>query len=63
MKIKPKMYQEELYELDNYLNEEEDDRYSTASNSTIWYSWSHMTWKKNYVKYAEFSKLCVFLHP
>jgi hypothetical protein len=38
MKIKPKMHEEELYELDNYLNEEEDDRYSTASNSVIWYS-------------------------
>ena len=32
------MHEEELYELDNYLNEEEDDRYSTASNSVIWYS-------------------------
>ena len=38
MKIKPKMYQEDLYELDNYLNEEEDNHYSAASNSTIWYS-------------------------
>ncbi len=38
MKIKPKMYNEDLYELDNYLNEEEDNRYSAASNSTIWYS-------------------------
>ncbi len=32
------MHEEELYELDNYLNEEEDERYSTASNSVIWYS-------------------------
>ncbi len=39
MKEKPKMFNEEEYELDNYLNEENDyDRSTASSISTIWYS-------------------------
>ena len=34
---KPKMFNEEEYELDNYLNED-DDHYTQSSNSSIWYS-------------------------
>ena len=34
---KPKMHNQEEYELDNYLNED-DDRYTPSSNGTIWYS-------------------------
>ena len=37
MKPKPKMYNQEDYELDNYLNDE-DLRYSADSNGTLWYS-------------------------
>ncbi len=34
---KPKMFNQEDYELDNYLNEE-DERCTSSSISTIWYS-------------------------
>lgn len=37
MKPKPKMYHQEEYELDNYLNDE-DPRYGPESNATLWYS-------------------------
>ncbi len=37
MITKPKMHNQEEFELDNYLNEE-DDRYTASSNSIIWYS-------------------------
>lgn len=37
MKPKPKMFNQEEYELDNYMNED-DDRYAISSNATIWYS-------------------------
>lgn len=39
MKPKRKMYGQEEYELDNYLNDEDLERYAdVASNSAIWYS-------------------------
>ncbi len=39
MKPKRKMYGQEEYELDNYLNDEDMERYSDeAGNSSIWYS-------------------------
>ena len=38
MKPKRKMYFEEEYELDNYMNEDIDRYYQSASNATIWYS-------------------------
>ena len=39
MKPKKKMHDQEAYELDNYLNEDEDRYYgSSSSNVTIWYS-------------------------
>jgi len=38
MKPKKKMFNQEEYELDNYLNEDEDRHYGMASNSSIWYS-------------------------
>jgi len=34
---KPKMHNQDEYELDNYLNDE-DNRYTSSSNGTIWYS-------------------------
>ncbi len=38
MKPKRKMFNQEEYELDNYLNEDEDRYYGSSSNATIWYS-------------------------
>ena len=38
MKPKKKMHDQDEYELDNYLNEDEDRYYGSASNSTMWYS-------------------------
>ncbi len=38
MKPKKKMHGQEEYELDNYLNEEDDRYYESSSNATIWYS-------------------------
>ena len=39
MKEKTTLFTEEEYELDNYLNEENDyDRSTASSISTIWYS-------------------------
>ena len=38
MKPKPKMHNQEEYELDNYMNEEEDRYYGSAGAVTIWYS-------------------------
>ena len=38
MKPKPKMFHQEEYELDNYLNDEDSQRYGPSSNGTIWYS-------------------------
>ena len=39
MKPKRKMYDQEAYELDNYLNDEDLERYSeVAGNSSVWYS-------------------------
>ena len=38
MKPKKKMHFQEEYELDNYLNEDDDRYYNTSSNATIWYS-------------------------
>ena len=38
MKPKKKMHDQEAYELDNYLNEEEDRYYEVSSNASIWYS-------------------------
>ncbi len=35
---KKKMFNQEEYELDNYLNEEEDRYYESSSNASIWYS-------------------------
>jgi hypothetical protein len=37
MKMKPKMHNQEDYELDNIYNDE-DVHYETSSNSVIWYS-------------------------
>ena len=37
MKPKPKMFDQEEYELDNYLNDE-DNRYCADSTGTLWYS-------------------------
>ena len=38
MKPKKKMHEQEAYELDNYLNEDDDRYYEASSNATIWYS-------------------------
>lgn len=39
MKPKRKMFHQEEYELDNYLNDDNLDRlYEATSNVTIWYS-------------------------
>ena len=38
MKPKKKMHFQEEYELDNYLNEDDDRYYEASSNATIWYS-------------------------
>ena len=38
MKPKRKMFNQEEYELDNYLNEDEDRYYGMADNASIWYS-------------------------
>lgn len=38
MKPKKKMYGQEEYELDNYLNEEDDHYSGASSNASIWYS-------------------------
>jgi len=38
MKPKPKMHNQEAYELDNYLNEDEDRYYGSSNTSSIWYS-------------------------
>ena len=38
MKLKPKMFNQEEYELDNYMNEEEDRYYGNSNSSSIWYS-------------------------
>ena len=38
MKPKKKMYFQEEYELDNYLNDDYDRYCESASNATIWYS-------------------------
>ena len=38
MKPKRKMFHQEEYELDNYLNEDCDRHYDATSNTVIWYS-------------------------
>lgn len=38
MKPKQKMHFQEEYELDNYLNEDDERYYEASSNATIWYS-------------------------
>lgn len=38
MKPKLKMFNQEEYELDNYMNEEEDRYYGNSNSSSIWYS-------------------------
>ena len=39
MKPKPKMHNQEAYELDNYLNEDTDRYYGTSSSTPcIWYN-------------------------
>jgi len=37
MKVKPKMHNQEEFELDNIYNDE-NQRYDSAGNNVIWYS-------------------------
>ena len=52
MKPKKKMHGQEEYELDNYLNEEDDRYYESSSNATIWYSWKLVLWQPIQQAYA-----------
>ncbi len=38
MKRPKLMFNQEEYELDNYLNEDDDRYYENSSNTSIWYS-------------------------
>jgi hypothetical protein len=38
MKPKKKMHDQEAYELDNYLNEDDDRFYQASSNVSLWYN-------------------------
>lgn len=38
MKPKKKMHDQEEYELDNYLNEDDDRYYGYSGSTAVWYS-------------------------
>ena len=38
MKPKKKMHDQEAYELDNYLNEDDDRFYQASNNVSLWYN-------------------------